>query len=79
MVEVKPSFILLTFMDITVVIAIGAVSRCPFGRQSVHRRVGDIIYSRLLGQDYMKVARTLSDARHSVVYADRPMLSIFEL
>ncbi|OJA09869.1 hypothetical protein AZE42_06267 [Rhizopogon vesiculosus] len=44
---------------------------------------GDVIYSQLLGQDYIivgseKVARTLSDTR-SAVYADRPILSIYEL
>jgi hypothetical protein len=46
--------------------------------------VGDIIYSQLLGQDYVivnseKVARALSDTRRSVVYADRPILSIYKL
>jgi hypothetical protein len=46
--------------------------------------VGDIIYSQLLGQDYVivnseKVARALSDTWRSVVYADRPILSIYKL
>ncbi|OAX32461.1 cytochrome P450 [Rhizopogon vinicolor AM-OR11-026] len=45
---------------------------------------GEIIYSRLLGQDYIivnseKVARTLSDTRRSAVYAGRPQLSIYKL
>ncbi|OAX32460.1 cytochrome P450, partial [Rhizopogon vinicolor AM-OR11-026] len=45
---------------------------------------GDIIYSRLLGQDYIivnseKVARTLSDTRRSAVHASRPQLSIYKL
>ncbi|KAJ8596621.1 CyP450 monooxygenase [Rhizopogon salebrosus TDB-379] len=48
------------------------------------RQYGDIIYSRLLGQDYIivnseKVARALADTRRSVVYADRPILSIYKL
>ena len=46
--------------------------------------IGDIVYSRLLGKDYIivnseKVARTLSDAQRSAVYADRPTLSIYKL
>jgi len=46
--------------------------------------VGDIIYSQLLGQDYIivnseTVAKALSDARRSVIYADRPKLSIYKL
>ncbi|KAJ8596623.1 CyP450 monooxygenase [Rhizopogon salebrosus TDB-379] len=44
---------------------------------------GDVVYSRLLGQDYIivnseKVARMLSDTR-SAVYADRPIFSIYKL
>ena len=53
---------------------------CP----SPLRHVGDIIYSRLLGQDYIivnseKVARALSDTRRSAVYADRPKFAIYKL
>jgi hypothetical protein len=52
--------------------------------QFVYSHVGDIIYSPLLRQDYIivnseKVARTLSDARHSAVYADHLILTIYKL
>ncbi|OAX44082.1 cytochrome P450 [Rhizopogon vinicolor AM-OR11-026] len=45
---------------------------------------GDVIYSRLLGQDYIivnseKVARALSDAGRSTMYAGRPQFSIYKL
>ncbi|KAJ8588852.1 cytochrome P450 [Rhizopogon salebrosus TDB-379] len=44
---------------------------------------GGVVYSRLLGQDYIivnseKVARMMSDTRRSAVYADRPKLSLYK-
>ncbi|KAG1746225.1 cytochrome P450 [Suillus lakei] len=44
---------------------------------------GDVVYFRVLGQEYIvvnseKVARMLSDTR-SVVYADRPIFSVYKL